>query len=49
MTVESNLEPRKAWVAPSLKKIDIEEITSSGPGNKPKPDKYFGAGNTYSS
>jgi hypothetical protein len=23
-------EPRKEWVAPELKKIDVEEITASG-------------------
>ena len=28
-------EPRKEWVAPELKKIDVEEITAanSGPGS----------------
>jgi hypothetical protein len=25
--METNVEPRKEWVAPELKKIDIEEIT----------------------
>lgn len=28
--VETNLEPRKEWVAPELKKIDVEEITAAG-------------------
>jgi hypothetical protein len=28
--VETNVEPRKEWVAPELKKIDVEEITASG-------------------
>jgi hypothetical protein len=26
--VETNVEPRKEWVAPELKKIDVEAITS---------------------
>jgi hypothetical protein len=42
MTVETNLQPRKAWVAPSLKKIDIQEFTANYPFNKPKPDKTVG-------
>jgi hypothetical protein len=25
-------EPKKEWVAPELKKIDVEEITASGGG-----------------
>jgi hypothetical protein len=25
-------EPRKEWVAPELKKIDVEEITAEGGG-----------------
>jgi hypothetical protein len=27
---ETNVEPRKEWVAPELKKIDVEEITAAG-------------------
>jgi hypothetical protein len=27
--VETNLEPRKEWAAPELKKIDIEQITAA--------------------
>jgi hypothetical protein len=30
--VETNLEPRKEWAAPELKKLDIEEITAGGGG-----------------
>lgn len=26
--VETNVEPRKEWVAPELKKIDVEVITA---------------------
>jgi hypothetical protein len=26
--VETNVEPRKEWVAPELKKIDVEAITA---------------------
>jgi hypothetical protein len=28
--IETNVEPRKEWVAPELKKIDVEKITSFG-------------------
>ena len=28
--VETNLEPRKEWAAPELKKIDIEQVTAAG-------------------
>lgn len=28
--VETSVEARKEWVAPELKKIDVEEITASG-------------------
>lgn len=28
--VEVVLEPRKIWVAPELKKIDVEEVTAAG-------------------
>jgi hypothetical protein len=31
--VDATSEPRKEWVAPELKKIDIEEITASNPGS----------------
>jgi hypothetical protein len=32
--IEANVEPRKEWVAPELKKIDIEVITQfEGPFN----------------
>lgn len=27
--VETNVEPRKEWVAPELKKIDVEAITAA--------------------
>jgi hypothetical protein len=27
---DTTLEPRKEWVAPELKKIDVEEITAAG-------------------
>jgi hypothetical protein len=27
--IETNVEPRKEWVAPELKKIDVEEITAA--------------------
>jgi hypothetical protein len=27
---ETDLEPRKEWVAPELKKIDVEELTAFG-------------------
>ena len=27
-SVKTNVEPRKEWVAPELKKIDIEQITA---------------------
>lgn len=26
----TNVEPRKEWVAPELKKIDVAQITASG-------------------
>ena len=26
--VETNVDPRKEWAAPELKKVDIEEITA---------------------
>ena len=26
--VETNVEPRKEWSAPELKKVDVEEITA---------------------
>jgi len=29
--VETSLEPRKEWVTPELKKIDIAVITAIGP------------------
>jgi hypothetical protein len=28
--VETNLEPRKEWATPELKKIDVEQITAAG-------------------
>jgi hypothetical protein len=31
--VETNLEPRKEWAAPELKKIDVEEITAATSGS----------------
>jgi hypothetical protein len=30
LEVGKNLEPRKEWAAPELKKVDVEEITASG-------------------
>jgi hypothetical protein len=27
--IVSNVEPRKDWVAPELKKVDIEQITAA--------------------
>ena len=39
-TVETNLQPRKEWVAPELKKTSVEVVTGSGAQNKPKPDRY---------
>jgi hypothetical protein len=33
-TVETNLESRKEWVAPKMKKIDVEEITAHGIGQQ---------------
>jgi hypothetical protein len=31
--IETSVEPRKEWVAPELKKVDIELITAGHPGN----------------
>lgn len=28
--VDINVEPRKEWASPELKKIDVEEITAHG-------------------
>jgi hypothetical protein len=30
VVVESNVEPRKEWSAPELKKVDVDEITAFG-------------------
>jgi hypothetical protein len=30
---KTNLEPRKEWARPELKKIDIEQITATTGGN----------------
>jgi hypothetical protein len=30
--IDTSVETRKEWVAPELKKIDIEQITASGVG-----------------
>ena len=30
--METSVEPRKEWVAPELKKVDIEQITANGAG-----------------
>jgi hypothetical protein len=30
MKIEANVEPRKEWATPELKKVDIQEITASG-------------------
>jgi hypothetical protein len=30
MMIEVNLESRKTWVAPELKKVDVEAITAAG-------------------
>ena len=29
---DTTLEPRKEWVAPELKKVDVEDITAFGTG-----------------
>jgi hypothetical protein len=29
--VLKSVEPKKTWTAPELKKIDVEEVTASGP------------------
>jgi hypothetical protein len=39
--VEITQETRKEWSAPELKKVDIEQITATGPGN-PSPDGLTG-------
>jgi hypothetical protein len=31
--VETNVDPRKEWVAPELKRIDVEAITANELGN----------------
>jgi hypothetical protein len=36
---EGSLEPRKEWVRPELKKIDIEQITAAG--NAHNADHHF--------
>jgi hypothetical protein len=28
--IVSNVEPRKEWTSPELKKVDIEQITAAG-------------------
>jgi len=28
--IETSVEPRKEWVTPELKKVDIEQITATG-------------------
>jgi hypothetical protein len=33
--IETSLEPRKEWVTPELKKIDIAIITAAGGGFTP--------------
>jgi len=38
--VETNVEPRKEWVAPQLKKIDVEAITALDSGT-PAEDGAF--------
>ena len=35
MVIETIVEPRKEWVTPELKKVDIELITASGGSNVP--------------
>jgi hypothetical protein len=32
--VKPGTEPREEWATPELKKIDIEQITAAGRGNK---------------
>jgi hypothetical protein len=39
---ETSLEPRKEWVTPELKKIDIDAITGLGP--EISNDFYNGGG-----
>ena len=39
---DSSVEPKKAWVAPQLKKIDIEEVTALSAGD----DNDGGIGST---
>jgi hypothetical protein len=29
--IDTRVEPRKEWVTPELKKVDIEQITANGP------------------
>jgi hypothetical protein len=43
MAIKTSLEPRKEWVAPSLKKVSVEEVTASSSHTRPKPDRYQGA------
>jgi hypothetical protein len=30
--IDTSIETRKEWVAPELKKVDIEQITANGAG-----------------
>jgi len=43
--VEAIQDPRKEWVTPELKKIDLEQITASGSIN-PSGDALTGADNS---
>ena len=38
--VDTNVEPRKEWAAPELKKIDVEEITAAD--HTENPGEGFG-------
>jgi hypothetical protein len=37
----NNVEPRKEWIAPELKKVDIETITAAG--SNPTDDGFGNA------
>jgi hypothetical protein len=39
-SAKASVETKKSWVAPELKKTDIEKITASG-GNNGATDGYY--------
>jgi len=41
--IQSNVKPRKEWVAPELKKVDIEQITAGGGPNPSNNDAVYGS------